>query len=67
VLYGHPDRVEEGASGSDIYGWVHVPPNAAAVDLVHEEHGTLTLEKPGVYEIRRQAEWNFGSMVPVVD
>ncbi len=44
----------------------HVRVGASGADLVHEEHGTISLPN-GTYRIRRQREWDVGAARIVED
>lgn len=67
---GHKHRISHGADIYDIMGWPREETFLSVEDdiaeIVHEEHGTITLDK-GVWQVIRQREYNDGVISRVAD
>lgn len=61
---GHAHRV----SGGEVYelGERVFLQTYTSIDIYHEEHDTIPLEMPGLYEIKRQREYQSRDMVRLV-
>lgn len=63
---GHAHRLEKGRILEDALGSLYVSVLLAATQVVHEEHGAITLE-PGYYQVIRQREYNPEAIRLVMD
>ncbi len=56
---GHAHQIKEDAFlWVDTDGTKYVEVYGAAAELVHEEHGTVTLPGPAIYRVRQQREYS---------
>jgi len=55
---GHSHQIKEGAvMYEDVDGTKYVEVLGETADLVHEEHGTISLPGPDVYRVTQQREY----------